>query len=289
SGILLLGGFLFPWVITVGETRVVWPWSAVGQMTGSQAVGTLLSPFLGGAVLVAARLFRGPRLALLLAWMAGLVWILTAILSPGTEGVFFSKHSPGAISVFTLMPLGACAIAIGNHLRKRFPGDPLPRFLAASGGGLLVVCYLVPMDGGTSLMATLFQPMVWRMIGSILVVFVGLFIYAALGVMSLKRLRDEKSYTRLVSILARALLWGAPLTLLYAVGLMTQGWGLGTALVLTLKLFAGWYGHWILLAASVAALIGDRLAAGRAPGRAARASAGTRARPANPPAGPATS
>jgi hypothetical protein len=270
------------------EVTVLGPWSLLRGTSLPEVLGTLVSPLLGVAALVAGRAYSRAPLAKLLAWLAVGAWIVSAILSPGLEGTFFTKKSPGSITAFALMPISAAMIAIGNHLRKRHPLDSLPRTLAGAAGIVLVLCFILPIDGTTPLLALLFNSLVWRMAGPVLVVFVGLLVYGLLGIMSFKRIRDEASYTRLVSIVGRTLLAGAPLTLLFTIGVLTSGWGLGLATVLTLKLFATWYGHWILFAASVAAWLGYRLEASPSGGR-PRAFPRTRARPASPPGDPASS
>jgi hypothetical protein len=285
--VLLLGGFLCPVVLYGGrEVSVLGPWSLLRGTSLPETLGILVSPLLGAASLGAAHASSRATLAKLLAWLAAGAWIVSAILSPGMEGTFFPKKSAGSITAFTLMPICACSIAIGNHLRKRHPMAPLPRSLAGTAGIVLVLCFVLPIDGSTPLLDMFLHSISWRMAGPVLVVLVGLLAYGALGIFSFKRLSDEASYTRLVSILGRALLVGAPLTLLFTIGILTSGWGLGIASVLTLKLFATWYGHWILFASSLAAWMGYHLL-DHPTGRPPTASPRTRARPASPPGDPA--
>jgi hypothetical protein len=253
-GGMLIIGFLCPMIIDgFRGSSLLWQWDLMSSMKGDQILGMILPLLLGVATLVVGNLVDGIRRAVLLLGMAGGTWVLYAILAraPEMDLANLSAKGGGAILVLIIMPFSACTIAIGNRIRKRHPAEPMPRTLAGVAGIILSSCFIIPQGGGKDshpILAAFFEKLAWRTAGPIMVVLLGLFVYGVLGALSLVRVKDVASYGRLLSVLARAILWGAPLTLLFTFSMLTDGRGMGMAFTLALKIFFLWYGHMLLVA-----------------------------------------
>lgn len=247
-GGMLIFGFLCPVIVTMfRETEVMWTWSLMSHAKAPEAVGMLLPLVLGIGTLIVGNRVEGIQRPIILFAMAGVNWILHALLA-GPPGEFKGSGSTGAF-VLLLMPLAAGAIAIGNRIRKRHPREGFPRHLAGVGGIVLVVCFLIPVGGEGArhpLIAAFFESMAWRFMGPIMLVFLALLGYGVMGAFSLMGVRDVASFCRLLSVQARILLLGTPLTLLLTFWMFTNGAGFIMALTFTLKTFATWYGHLLL-------------------------------------------
>jgi len=253
-GGMLIVGFLCPVILDgLAGSRLIWQWDLMSSMKGDQILGMLLPLLLGVATLAVGNLMGGIRRAVVLSAMAGGAWVLYAVLAraPEMDLAHLSAKTGGAILVLVIMPLSACAIAIGNRIRKRYPAEPMPRTLAGVAGIVLAGCFIIPLGGGRDsypIIAAFFEKVVWRAAGPIMVVLLALLGYGVLGALSFMRVKDVGSYCRLLSVLARAILWGAPLTLLFTFSMLTDGRGMGMAFTLALKIFFLWYGHMLLVA-----------------------------------------
>jgi hypothetical protein len=216
-GGMLIVGFLCPMIIDgFRGSHLMWQWDLMSSMKGDQILGMIRPLILGFATLAVGNLVGGIQRAVALFAMAGGTWVLYAVLAraPEMDLANLSAKSGGAILLLIIMPFSACTIAIGNRIRKRYPTDPLPRTLAGVAGIVLASCFIIPLGGGRDsypIIAAFFEKFAWRTAGPIMVVFLGLLLYGILGALSFLRVRDVASFCRLLSILARTILWGAPL------------------------------------------------------------------------------
>jgi hypothetical protein len=260
-GGMLVVGFFFPMIFSgYRTTTVIWPWDLMSAMKAHQKLGMLLPLTLGLGAIAIGNLTRGLPRAIALSVTAGSVWVLYALLAaaPEMDLAHLSAKPGSGVPLLVLMPLSACAIAIGNRIRKRHPTQYLPRTVAGVGGIVLSLCFVIPITGGRQnypIIAAFFEPMFWRTVGPMMVALLALLIYGILGSLSFLPFRNVAAFCRFLSIQARVLLWGAPATVLFNFLGVTRGEAMVPALTVTIKIFTLWYGHLLLFAVGLTAWI----------------------------------
>ncbi len=195
-------------------SRWIFPWSpeyAQGQSFALQ----LVQPGAAVAALVILRMLRGAgRGMALLAVTVGTV-LASLFFQEGRGGLdLFTGPAAGGARAGGLIALallaGGIGAAVGNHLRKRAPEAGPGRALCAAGGALVVLPFLIPVEG-TPIIALFFQVQAWS-VGWPLVLLLALTLtYGVTGVRHLSSSPDYEGRCVRMSRLGRALLVAPPL------------------------------------------------------------------------------
>jgi hypothetical protein len=121
---------------TLGYVAVsVWWWEEIAEAPLARILVVLMPLFAGAVALAAALLARGrvrARWLLAVSGAVALAWFVPPAASWEPSGFSLPRSPQGR-----LCDLGRClplvAVAVGGHLRLRFPLDLLPRLVAVSG------------------------------------------------------------------------------------------------------------------------------------------------------------
>jgi predicted Zn finger-like uncharacterized protein len=278
AGIFLLVGFFFPilipqfsWGARESTTKAVWTWD-MWEKQDADVVMALLFPLPIGiaAIFCALGLKKMPRavVLLLLALIPfGLLYFSAGGSTPmGRASPFGAagKGDTGPAVVFLLALIAALAIAVGNHARKTRPESVMAKMMAGLGGCLLALSLLLPVFDEKPLLWIFTEGKVWEALWPFLLVFLLIIPYAVCGICSF--VIGEGGLQAVLSILGRILLIGLPASLFLAM-MIAGGKGRGSegmfgyAFTLTVKGFALFYGYYVLLGASLAAVLDEALPA----------------------------
>lgn len=210
-------------------------------------------------------------LGLLVLPLRGAIRGMTAFLGTlGLEilGVFLATKGSGVslfdgsqtgvragVAVALVAILGLLGVAVGNHVRKRAPASGVPSALSGVGGLLLLVLFVLPIQGSPVIRA-FFEPGAWKVAWSLLVLLLLLLGFGVLGVRAFSG-NGIPGRCFLTSLVARVLLFGYPIAMLaFVLGLDVGGrfqppiW---ISIVTTLRVALLANGVLILLAAGLAA------------------------------------
>lgn len=269
-GGLLIGGFLWPLVFSMfGQTEFIWFWDTFKGASGGAIFGSLLPLFAGIAALVIGNVMTGtPRAIALFSTAAGALLLYMVLGGDGGGAGAVTGpvgHGGGAAGfVAVLMFLSCVAIAVGNRIRKRHPGAPLPRLLAGIGGCVLLASFVVPLGDGKPIIASFFEANSWKNAWAFMLMTLSVLAYGVLGTVSFRRPEDVQPFCRAASILARCILIGYPASVLLMVLVGGGGEGFGMMIMALIKMCALVYGHLFLVAVGLAAWLEEALAgAGR--------------------------
>ncbi len=268
-GILLIGGFCWPLYFSAGPFGgvVVWPWNLLSNSSAGGAFWLLLPLFLGVSSLCIGRFMAGrARTVVLFASSVGTMFLFLSIpLQGGNVGLQeYSDRIPnrggfGVLALALLMLLSACAIAVGNRLRKGHPDAPLPSHMAGLGGCGLVLAFLVPVAEGWPLIRLFFAGWAWQGAWSVILSMMACLAYGIAAIFSFQRSTDPLPLCGSLSLLARAILIAPPILFLFQILAMGAGELFGTFFMMFLKIFALLYGQLLLAAVGLAAWLDDVL------------------------------
>jgi hypothetical protein len=278
TGVLLLLGVFCPLLLPTGlldaasfegadpesirnlfERRMslVWPWDAAMEKPGYWGLGVFLAIGLGGFAIVAARALHGPGRGMALFFVGIGAILLLAVLDE--EGGLLRLAIPelgmsAPVAVFHLALASATAIAVGAHVRKRFPASGTARVLAGVGGVGLLASFLIPVLGNP-LVSVLFQGQVWRFAWPSQIVLLAMLGYAILGLSCSSTSASVVGRCALLGLLGRVIVVGLPLAFVITFTMHGSEGMFGMMATMWLKAFLWLYGQALMIVVGLAAWI----------------------------------
>lgn len=199
-----------------GGTRWLFPWSP--EMSQGQSFAMqLVQPGAAVAALLLVRTLRGATRGMaLLAVTVGTV-LASLFFQEGRGGLdMFTGPAAGNARAGGLIALallaGGLGVAVGNHLRKRAPEKGPGRALCAAGGVLLLLPFLVPIEG-TPVIRLFFEVRAWSIGWPLVLLLVLTLTYGVLGIRHLSSHPAYEGRCLWTSKLGRILLVAPPIAL----------------------------------------------------------------------------
>ncbi len=259
---MLAGAGLAAWVLLpivvpdYGQTVWMWDILKMGVPFKFVAILLLLPLELCVAAFLTAR--KGEAAGAILFFLAVVSVMLMILLGiEGQTGLLQGSAGRG-VGLTLLVWLSATAVAAGNHARKRHPSSNLARMLAGVGGALLLVSFVIPVDGHVQIEA-LFAKEAWKPVWAIGLFLLGMLAYGVMGVLSFRAPANVGPHCGATSLLARLVIFGFPVLLLVNIVTSGGGGGLGYAALLLVKVIGLFYGMALAPAIGLGGWIGGWL------------------------------
>jgi hypothetical protein len=238
------------------RTQLAWPWEPAMVRLGYWGAGTWIALGLGIGVIVVARALAGVGRAMAL-FFGGLGAFLGSSLLQDERNAFSNVGSEMGLgasqALLYLMLLSSGAVAVGTHVRKRFPDSPAARHLAGLGGGALVFSFLLPVLGGPPVMQYVFEPLFWSILWPVNIMLLASIAYGVVGFSCYSTAASVTGRCALASLLARVLAVGFPSSLLLTMAIHGPDGMFGMMATLIVKGALLVYGQLFLIVVGLAA------------------------------------
>ncbi len=271
---MLAGAGLAAWVFLPiigpgrgGRTQTTWMWELLKMEIPFKfvAIFLLLPLELCIAAFLTAR--KGEAAGPVLFFLSVVTVMLMILLGIAGEMHLLGSSEGVGAGLALLVWLSMTAVAAGNHARKRHPSSNLARLLAGVGGVLLLVSYVIPVNGHVQI-ELLFTKQAWTPFWAGGLLILGMLAYGVMGVLAFRTPANVRPQCGATSLVARLVIFGFPLLLLVNIvtsvesaGITTSGDGpgLGSVALIVVKMVGLMYGMALAPAIGLGGWIGGWL------------------------------
>ncbi|MGR9012292.1 MAG: hypothetical protein ACU83U_01470 [Gammaproteobacteria bacterium] len=274
----LIGAFIIPllkYSMLFASSVFIWPWNIIGlgvdaQKAAAMATASIpehllawgLLPIIAAIGLLSGSRFMSLRSFTASQFLVGIASLILALVVFHEEaeilGLMFTPPTAEAGVMILLAVVGGALVAATNHLRKRYCEVKSLRVLSGIGGGIMVALMALQMlaaDGGWA---------GWSM----MLLYALMIACGMLGLFSAFRPEPEDQLLQRISLVARVILWWAPVACLIAQNWLNDpytnfvtsgGGGFINISIAVIKGFLMYYGFSFLMAIGFTAYLEQSL------------------------------